>query len=320
MPTADDIKVFISHSNTDEALVRATVEFLCAGLRLDRTGVRCTSLDGHRLPIGINTDERLREEVLATTVFIGILSPASLASTYVLFELGARWGVQRRIFAMLARGTEIRQLRPPLSNLNVLSMRELPQLHQFMREVGEELNIQPQPPELYHRHMEEVIRLAAQAPPQEMNAHPVVSDTDFVRHIALEAPEVVIADGMADIERAEHFSGTIRSLQVSEATSVRVRYDWEVHIMNAANIQRGFYGHVSFRDSNGYEVARHDISILRPYSAARMAEQTYHSFLYLAPEPARFIRTAELSLLPIEVKGWPESSAVTLEWRGVWPQ
>jgi hypothetical protein len=319
MPTADDIEVFISHSNSDEDLVRATVDFLNAALRLDPKQVRCTSLDGYRLPAGVNTDDRVRDEVLAATVFIGILSPASLASTYVLFELGARWAVQRRIFPMLARGVESRQLRPPLSNLNVLSMHELPHLHQFVREIGEELGIQPHSPDLYHRHMTEVIRLAAPIPPQEERIAPFTNETNFVLHLQIEPPRVVIADGMPEVERTELFRGVIRALEVSEATTVRVRYDWQVHIMNSVDVQRGFYGHVSFRDANGYEVARHDISILRPYRAPRMGEQTYHSFVYVAPEHARFIRTVELSLLPIQVKGWEDSPAVTLEWRGVWP-
>jgi hypothetical protein len=84
--------------------------------------------------------------------------------------------------------------------------------------------------------------------------------------------------------------------------------------------RRGFFGHVSFRDANGYEVARVDIPINRPYRAPSVGEETYVSFLYVAPEHAYLIRTAELSLIPIELDGTELPAAVTLEWRGVWPQ
>src|SRR5690349_16157462 len=282
MATTHDIEVFISHSNADRELARATFDVLNASLRLDQTRVRCTSLDGSRLPAGVSTDERLRDEVLTATVFIGILSPSSLTSTYVLFELGARWAVQRRIFPMLAGGVEVAQLRPLLSNLNVLSMHELAELHQFIREVGEELNIQPQPPDFYHRHMTELIRLAATKPPQEQSI--ATNEAGFVQQLKIDPPRVVIADGMREVERAGRFTGAIQAIEVSEATTVRVRYDWEVHIVNSAEARRGFYGHVSFLDANRYEVARHDISILRPYRAPGTGEETYHSFLYVSPQ------------------------------------
>ncbi len=86
------IRLFISHSSRDSALVELLVAFLRAGLNLPASQIRCTSIDGYRLPVGVNTDEQLRREVHAADVFVGIISSESLKSLYVAFELGARWG------------------------------------------------------------------------------------------------------------------------------------------------------------------------------------------------------------------------------------
>lgn len=244
-----------------------------------------------------------------------------MKSTFVLFELGARWGSGRDFLPLLAGGADSAELRPPLSNRNALSLRHDAQLHQLVRDLGNALGAAPEGPEVYYCYMQEVTRLAASIPPDDTPSNAVPNQNeDHVVQIEITLPLVAVAAGKSELEKEQSFSACLRALAISEATTVRVRYDWEVHIVNATPRQRGFFGHVSFRDANGYEVARTDISILRPYRVTAMAEQTYLSFLYLAPEHARLIRTVELSLLPIDIKGYEEPAAVTLEWRGVWPK
>jgi hypothetical protein len=111
--------------------------------------IRCTSVDGYRLPAGADTDEQLREEALAARAFIGILSSFSLASAYVLFELGARWGTKRHLIPVLAPGTGPQTLRGPLTGLNALSCESAAQLHQLVSEVGETLGIEAESPAVY---------------------------------------------------------------------------------------------------------------------------------------------------------------------------
>src|SRR5215210_4861275 len=135
------VDVFISHSNEDSQLAMQLVDLLRSSLNLRAPQIRCTSVDGHRLPAGADTDEQLREEALAARAFIGILSPFSLASAYVLFELGARWGAKQPLIPLLAPGTGFQALRGPLTGLNALSCDSQGQLYQLVSEVGQTLSI-----------------------------------------------------------------------------------------------------------------------------------------------------------------------------------
>jgi hypothetical protein len=114
------LSVFISHSSKDADLALALIELLKAGLGLMADQIRCSSVDGYRLPVGVNTEDKLREEVNAAKVVIGLITPSSLTSYYVMFELGARWGANLFLAPLLA-GVKASELRGPLSLLNALS-------------------------------------------------------------------------------------------------------------------------------------------------------------------------------------------------------
>jgi hypothetical protein len=142
-PKKPKILVLISHSSKDVDLATALIELLRAGLGLLATQIRCSSVDGYRLPAGVDTDDQLRKEVADAGVLVGLLTPNSLASTYVLFELGARWGTQRPMIPLLA-GVTPEEMRGPHRVLNALSCSSESQLIQFVEDTGRELNIEPQ--------------------------------------------------------------------------------------------------------------------------------------------------------------------------------
>ena len=94
------IKLFISHSSADLALAAKLVDLIRAALLLPGGQVRCTSLEGYRLPGGAATELQLREEIRSADAFVGIVSAESIQSLFVLFELGARWGIKRTFVLM----------------------------------------------------------------------------------------------------------------------------------------------------------------------------------------------------------------------------
>jgi hypothetical protein len=152
--------VFISHSSKDAEIARALIDLLRASLGLRADQIRCSSVDGYRLPVGINTEDQLRDEVNAAKAVIGLVTPSSLRSSYVMFELGARWG-SRSFIAPLLASVPAGELHGPLSLLNALSANNEAQLHQLVENIGNQLGLQPQSSSSYVRHISTVKSLAA---------------------------------------------------------------------------------------------------------------------------------------------------------------
>ena len=151
------IRLFISHSNEDVELASLIVALLSTALGLRSKDIRCTSLDGYRLPGGADVDEQLREEALSADSFIGIVSPQSMSSPYVLFELGARWGARKHLIPLLAHTLKPHALKGPLKGLNALSCDSMAELHQLITEVGQALGCEIEKPSAYQRCIDAVV-------------------------------------------------------------------------------------------------------------------------------------------------------------------
>ena len=154
------VRVFISHSSRDAGLAEAIADLLRSALRLSSQEIRCTSVDGYRLPGGADTDEHLRDEIVTVPVLIGLISESSVASAYVLFELGARWGARQPLIPLLAPGVTATSLRGPLLGLNALECSSASQLHQFVSDVARHLAEVVEPPASFQRHIDLVARKA----------------------------------------------------------------------------------------------------------------------------------------------------------------
>lgn len=150
------LKVFISHSSLDASLAELLIHLLKDSLRIAASEIRCTSVDGYRLPSGANTDDQLRSEILDSTVFVGLLSPASLDSTYVTFELGARWGVRKHLIPLLVPGLEFKSIKGPVAALNALSCGNSSQLHQFVSDVAGYLGVTLEPAAAYQKWIDQI--------------------------------------------------------------------------------------------------------------------------------------------------------------------
>lgn len=93
-------------------------QLLRSALRLAASSILCSSVDGHRLRGGAQTDQLLKQVIRDSRVFVGIISPQSIKSNYVLFELGARWGADEYMVPLLAPGTRASDLVGPLRAVN----------------------------------------------------------------------------------------------------------------------------------------------------------------------------------------------------------
>ena len=155
------MRIFISHSSRDAELARALIDLLQAALPITSEDIRCSSVDGYRLPGGVSTDEWLRNEVHDAEMVIGLLTPNSLRSAYVSFELGARWGAQKRMIPLLASGITPEVLEGPLGGINALDCRSDGQIHQLVEETASHLNIKQHRTSTFTRQVNKLLELTS---------------------------------------------------------------------------------------------------------------------------------------------------------------
>jgi len=185
-------QVFVSHSSIDRDLATSLVELIRAALNISARDVRCSSADGYRLPVGVHVDDALKTELLGAVAFVCLLTPASVRSSYVLFELGARWGANRRISPVLAKGLVVSQLAGPLTAINALSLSERPQVLQLLEDLATALGRPFEPLGAFDSMVDNVATLARSA--ATLDAVPTRSD----EQPSLSAEEMTILNMIAE--------------------------------------------------------------------------------------------------------------------------
>ena len=70
-----------------------------------------------------------------------LVTPDGLRSNYVLFELGARWGMGKALIPVVARGTRASSLPGTLKAINALDMAESGRINQFVENLAELLEM-----------------------------------------------------------------------------------------------------------------------------------------------------------------------------------
>lgn len=137
------IKLFISHSSADKPLAEAFSTLVMASFEgLREQEIRCTSVGGHKLATGAHSSTTLKADLANASEVVGILTKASLASSYVLFELGAAWGREASVRTLLGPDATHADLRAPLSELNVTRLTERGDVLTLLDELAEGLKIQ----------------------------------------------------------------------------------------------------------------------------------------------------------------------------------
>lgn len=116
-------RVFVSHRHSDESIAAALVGMLEAAFRIEKTDIRCTSVQPYTLPAGEQVSSRLRADVAGAQVVIGIIGPDTSESRYVLFELGASWGCGIPTFPVLVRNASEYDLPGPLNERKGLPLK-----------------------------------------------------------------------------------------------------------------------------------------------------------------------------------------------------
>jgi hypothetical protein len=171
---AGAIRLFISHSSADAKLAELVVKLLRSALGLAPREIRCTSVDGYRLPAGADTDDQIRREVYEATVLLGIISTESMDSLYVAFELGARWGAGKTTIPLMVPGLSPSTIKGPLGGKNALRSDTPGQLQQLVGDVAGQLGVEPNPPESYQSELEAILEFGKESAKARAVPTPVV--------------------------------------------------------------------------------------------------------------------------------------------------
>jgi TIR domain len=127
--------IFISHRHKDKKLVAALVNVLNAAFHVEKHDIRCTSVHPYRLPAGERTPDRLQAEIARAKTVLGILTPDTKDSSYVLFELGASWGQKVLTFPLLARGAQQEHIPPPISDRHPIDLTQADDCFQLLEDL-----------------------------------------------------------------------------------------------------------------------------------------------------------------------------------------
>lgn len=170
--TVETMDIFISHSNIDTYLANALIRLIEKALKLKATAIRCSSVDGYRLPGGAKIDETIRKEIHESKVFIALLTSHSMESTYVLFEMGARWAIEGYLLPIICQPDGKSLVNGPLKSLNVLDGKREPELHQLISDLSGYLGVAPEPPASYLAEIKEFAIICSQS--VEVNLPPLL--------------------------------------------------------------------------------------------------------------------------------------------------
>ena len=134
-------KIFVSHRHKDHEIAKALTETIRNAFEVEPREIRCTSVQPYRLPFGKNTAERLRDEIGKAQVVLGILSPDTAESSYVMFELGAAWSQRIYTCPLLSRGAEFGHIPGPIFDLAPARLWEASDCHQLLDNLEAELDL-----------------------------------------------------------------------------------------------------------------------------------------------------------------------------------
>ena len=133
-----EIAVFISHSHRDKNIAEALVNFLIAGVGLEPDDIRCTSHSPTGLAIGSLIANRLRDAIENCDYFLPLITPNTLSSEFVAFEIGAAWALETSL-APLVLESATTKIPALLQGLVYCDLKSLDALIQLVSELSQEL-------------------------------------------------------------------------------------------------------------------------------------------------------------------------------------
>jgi hypothetical protein len=127
--------IFISHCHADEGITRGLIDLLEAAISLSPNEIRATSVPGYKLRAGSRVADELQREIAKVRVVLCVVTKRVSESPYVLFELGAAWGLGKPICPLIAPGIDPAQILGPIASVHRIDLKNIPDCHQLVDDV-----------------------------------------------------------------------------------------------------------------------------------------------------------------------------------------
>lgn len=164
-------RIFICHRHASGAVAKALIELLKSAFDIKDRDIRCTSVPGYRLPVGAKSADTLQADLAGAEVVAGLITPQTTESDYVLFELGASWGLQTPTFPLRISGAGYQHVPEVLREKSSLALEDVSQCLQLVEDISRVCSIprkQTDTDDLasgVRRKAEELARASKAAPP-----------------------------------------------------------------------------------------------------------------------------------------------------------
>lgn len=136
--------IFISHAAADAKIADVVADILNTAMGINVTDqVFCTSLEGMKIPPGMDFKEFVRGQIQNPKIVLLLISKNYLASQFCLAELGASWAMSHRIIPMLIPPTNYDDMKAVLANIHALKIDDRADWNEALQVFKEELEIDP---------------------------------------------------------------------------------------------------------------------------------------------------------------------------------
>ncbi len=129
-------RIFISHRHSDKNIAGAVIDLLESAFDIEKSDIRCTSVSGYKLAVGSPSADSLQADLIGAEIVIGVVGPETAKSDYVLFELGAAWGLRKPTFPLRIRGATFENIPEVLREKSSLALDDVSQCLQLVEDVG----------------------------------------------------------------------------------------------------------------------------------------------------------------------------------------
>jgi hypothetical protein len=170
-------RIFVSHSSKDSEAGKALVDLLSRAFPQLEDQILYTSMQSSGLPSGAKIPETLQQGLNESDIVIGIISSNSLDSDWVLFELGAAWGMQKLVIPLLCN-IKHEYLPRPLRERNAVKAHDRGDILQMLETIRNRLEINQRPDTRYNRNVDELLRIVSEMNKYEKAVGDAISTAD----------------------------------------------------------------------------------------------------------------------------------------------